>query len=53
MQIEIQAPIGRLFHFNNLQKWGVKLVMPGLVPDIHVLATSKQEGRGWPGRARP
>jgi hypothetical protein len=25
-----QAPIGRLIHFSNLQKWGTKLVMPGL-----------------------
>ena len=70
----IQAPIGRLIHFSNLQKWGAKLVMPGLaafakataashrkspskpcrrLPGIRVLASSKQEGRGWPGRARP
>jgi hypothetical protein len=28
-----------------------KLVMPGLVPGIHVLASSKQERRGWPGRS--
>jgi len=27
-----------------------KLVMPGLVPGIHVLAAFKQERRGWPGR---
>jgi hypothetical protein len=25
-----------------------KLVMPGLVPGIHVLAGLKQERRGWP-----
>jgi len=24
-------------------------VMPGLVPDIHVFAFSRQERRGWPG----
>src|SRR5947199_553586 len=32
-------------------KWRfmVKLVMPGLVPGIHVLAF-EQERRGWPGR---
>src|SRR5712664_2845700 len=32
-----------------------KLVMPGLVPGIHVLTVLtvlKQERRGWPGRAR-
>jgi hypothetical protein len=29
----------------------VKLVMPGLVPGIHVLAAFKQERRGWPGRS--
>jgi hypothetical protein len=28
-----------------------KLVMPGLVPGIHVLAASKQERGGWPGRS--
>ena len=27
-----------------------KVVMPGLVPGIHVLAAPGQEGRGWPGR---
>ena len=27
------------------------LVMPGLVPGIHVLA--KKQGRGWPGQSRP
>src|SRR5882724_7687643 len=27
------------------------LVMPGLVPGIHVLALSMQERRGWPGRS--
>ena len=31
----------------------VKLVMPGLVPGIHVLAPFAQERRGWPGQARP
>jgi hypothetical protein len=31
----------------------VKLVMPGLVPGIHVLAALEQERRGWPGQARP
>jgi hypothetical protein len=30
-----------------------KLVVPGLVPGIHVLVASKEERRGWPGRARP
>jgi hypothetical protein len=30
-----------------------KLVMPGLVPGIDVLAALQQEGRGWPGQARP
>jgi hypothetical protein len=30
-----------------------KLVMPGLVPGIHVLASLRQERRGWPGQARP
>jgi len=24
----MQAPIGRLIHFGNLQKWRAKLVMP-------------------------
>jgi len=28
-----------------------KLVMPGLVPGIHVLASLEQERRGWPGRS--
>jgi len=28
-----------------------KFVMSGLVPGIHVLATIKQERRGWPGRS--
>ena len=34
-------------------EWGImaKLVMPGLVPGIHILASLKQEGRGWPGMA--
>jgi hypothetical protein len=26
----MQAPSGRLIHLSNLQKWGAKLVMPGL-----------------------
>jgi hypothetical protein len=26
-----------------------KVVMPGLVPGIHVLGSLKQESRGWPG----
>jgi hypothetical protein len=29
-----------------------KLIMPGLVPGIHVLAALKQERRGWPGHLR-
>src|SRR5258706_15092397 len=33
----------------GLIKW---LVMPGLVPGIHVLSSFKQERRGWPGQAR-
>src|SRR6266404_7433400 len=28
-----------------------KLVMPGLVPGIHVLAALGQERRGWPGQS--
>jgi hypothetical protein len=28
-----------------------QLVMPGLVPGIHVLTVLKQERRGWPGRS--
>jgi hypothetical protein len=28
-----------------------QIAMPGLVPGIHVLALSKQEARGWPGRS--
>jgi hypothetical protein len=34
-------------------KWGslANLVMPGVVPGIHVLAASKEERRGWPGRS--
>jgi hypothetical protein len=28
-----------------------KVVMPGLVPGIHVLAAFKEERRGWPGRS--
>jgi hypothetical protein len=28
-----------------------KLVMPGLVPGIHVLSALKQGRRGWPGKA--
>jgi hypothetical protein len=31
----------------------VPLVMPGLVPGIHVLTVSQQKRRGWPGQARP
>jgi hypothetical protein len=30
-----------------------KVVMPGLVPGIHVLGGITQERRGWPGQARP
>ena len=30
-----------------------KIVMPGLVPGIHVLTARDQRRRGWPGRARP
>ena len=29
------------------------LVMPGLVPGIHVFTAFPQERRGWPGQARP
>src|SRR5882757_6800195 len=34
-------------------EWGIisTVVMPGLVPGIHVLASLKQERRGWPGRS--
>jgi hypothetical protein len=28
-----------------------QLVMPGLVPGIHVLAAREQERRGWPERS--
>jgi hypothetical protein len=28
-----------------------RVVMPGLVSGIHVLAAFKQERRGWPGRS--
>jgi len=36
-------------------KWAVltNLVMPGLVPGIHVLPRVLHERRGWPGQARP
>jgi hypothetical protein len=27
-----------------------KLIMPGLVPGIHVLPAWHHEGRGWPGQ---
>ena len=30
-----------------------EVVMPGLVPGIHVFATAMRERRGWPGQARP
>ena len=60
----IQAPIGRLIHFSNLQKWGTNLVMPGrsslpradcvnlsAMPGIHVLASYKDaDGRDEPGQ---
>jgi hypothetical protein len=29
----------------------LKLVMPGLVPGIHVFVPIEQERRGWPGQA--
>jgi hypothetical protein len=29
-----------------------KLVVPGLVPGIHVLTMQQQESRGWPGHLR-
>jgi hypothetical protein len=29
------------------------LVMPGLVPGIHVFLALVWQGRGWPGQARP
>jgi hypothetical protein len=29
-----------------------KLVMPGLVPDIHVLLPPEKGRRGWPGHGR-
>ena len=29
------------------------LVMPGLVPGIHVFKTGDKQERGWPGQARP
>jgi hypothetical protein len=28
----------------------VEIVMPGLVPGIHVFKTMRHEERGWPGR---
>jgi hypothetical protein len=31
----------------------LEFVMPGLVPGIHVFASSAQERREWPGQARP
>jgi hypothetical protein len=44
-----------LFDISNLDA-GARLlglvVMPGLVPGIHVLCLRKKE-RGWPGQARP
>jgi hypothetical protein len=36
---------------NRSQPFDSWLVMPGLVPGIHVFAASKQERRGWPGRS--
>jgi hypothetical protein len=38
--------------FDNWRDFIFSLVMPGLVPGIHVLA-AKKERRGWPGQARP
>jgi hypothetical protein len=35
---------------NGVAAW---LVMPGLVPGIHVVSLLLIEGRGWPGQARP
>jgi hypothetical protein len=29
--------------------FAIQLVIPGLVPGIHVLVAVKQERRGWPG----
>src|ERR1700733_9766577 len=31
--------------------FAARLVVPGLVPGIHVLAELRQERRGWPGRS--
>src|SRR5260370_35267236 len=38
----------------QLMEWTAlaKLVMPGLVPGIHVLQRQQQERRGWPGHRR-
>jgi hypothetical protein len=39
---------------NRYAPWRTsELVMPGLVPGIHVLPIAPQERRGWPGQARP
>jgi len=31
----------------------MRVVMPGLVPGIHVLFAGCTQRRGWPGQARP
>ena len=37
---------------NRALHWfAAKLVVPGLVPGIHVLAELRRERRGWPGRS--
>ena len=43
----IANPPYEVFH----QFGGGSLVVPGLVPGIHVLAELRQERRGWPGRS--
>ena len=37
-------------HWNGARQ---NVVMPGLVPGIHVLLSCNEQKRGWPGQARP
>jgi hypothetical protein len=38
---------------NNFENSPSKLVLPGLVPGIHVFLDTRLQRRRWPGQARP
>jgi hypothetical protein len=47
---EIEVDVRKALHKLASRK---ALVMPGLVPGIHVLLSWPPQRRGWPGQARP